>query len=257
MNAEKKVALITGSARGIGAATAKLFARQGYAVIILDVLEKGEQVCKEIEAEKGECVFWKCDVSEEAEVQEHVQKAFQKYGRIDVLINNAAVVLVKPLEETSWEEYQRVVNVNLGGTFLFCKHVLPIMKERKSGAIVNLGSVSGHVGQIDHAVYGSTKGAIIALTRALAWEVAPHRIRVNSISPGGVDTDMMRGDIDIQTDATGLPHEQVKAKMQAEQAFGRFADPSEIAEAIFFLASDAASFMTGADLLVDCGWVAK
>jgi NAD(P)-dependent dehydrogenase (short-subunit alcohol dehydrogenase family) len=149
------------------------------------------------------------------------------------------------------------VNVNLGGTFLLCKHVLPIMKQQRGGSIVNMGSVSGHVGQTDHVLYGATKGAIIALCRALAWEVAPYRIRVNSISPGSVDTPMLRGDIDTESRRTGLPFEQVKIKREAEQALGRWADPSEIAEAIYFMASSAASFITGTDLLVDSGWVAK
>jgi len=113
------------------------------------------------------------------------------------------------------------------------------------------------VGQIDHSSYGSTKGAIIAFTRALAWEVAKYGIRVNSISPGSVDTPMLRGDIQIESEKTGLPFEEVKKIREAEQAFNRWADPLEIGEAIYFLASDKASFITGTDLLVDCGWVAK
>ena len=140
---------------------------------------------------------------------------------------------------------RKVINTNLGGTFLLCKHVLPIMKEQRSGAIVNVASVSGHVGQIDHVLYGATKGAIIALTRALAWEVAAYNIRVNSVSPGSVDTPMLRGDIAIESNRTGLPFDQVKIEREAEQAFKRWADPSEIAAPIFFLASEAASFITG------------
>ncbi len=179
----------------------------------------------------------------------------QMHGRIDVLNNNAGIVLVRPLDEILWDEYQRVVNVNLGGIFLFCKHVIPVMKKQKSGSIVNMGSVSGHVGQIDHSLYGATKGAIIALTRALAWELAPWNIRVNSVSPGSVDTPMLRSDIKIESAKTGKSYEEVKKLREAEQAFKRWADPSEIAESIYFLASDAASFITGTDLLVDCGWV--
>jgi NAD(P)-dependent dehydrogenase (short-subunit alcohol dehydrogenase family) len=172
-------------------------------------------------------------------------------------VNNAGVVLVKPLEETTWDDYRRVVDVNLGGTFLLCKHVLPVMKKRRSGAIVNLASVSGHVGQTDHAVYGATKGALLSFTRALAWEVAPFGIRVNSISPGSVDTPMLRGDVELEAARYGRPVADVRADREAEQAFGRWAEPAEIAETIFFLAEPAASFVTGADLLVDCGWVAK
>jgi NAD(P)-dependent dehydrogenase (short-subunit alcohol dehydrogenase family) len=150
-----------------------------------------------------------------------------------------------------------VAAVNIGGTFLLHKYVLPVMIRQRSGAIVNLGSVSGHVGQTQHAVYGATKAAVIAFTRAMAWEMADYHIRVNSVSPGSVDTPMLRGDILLESTRTGLPFEEVKKLREAEQAFKRWADPSEIAQAIYFLASDAASFVTGSDLLVDCGWVAK
>jgi NAD(P)-dependent dehydrogenase (short-subunit alcohol dehydrogenase family) len=135
--------------------------------------------------------------------------------------------------------------------------VLPFMKQQKSGVIVNMASVSGHVGQIDHVMYGATKGAIIAMTRALAWELATYNIRVNSISPGSVDTPMLRSDIDLESRRTGTPFDQVKKEREAEQALGRWADPMEIAEPIYFLASEGASFVTGTDWLVDCGWVAK
>ena len=147
--------------------------------------------------------------------------------------------------------------MNLGGTFLTCKHVIPVMKRQDGGAIVNLGSVSGHVGQVDHSLYGATKGAIIALGRALAWELAPLGIRVVTVSPGSVDTPMLRSDIELEASKTGAPFEDVKALREQEQALGRWADPSEIAEAICFLASERASFVTGADLLVDAGWVAR
>jgi NAD(P)-dependent dehydrogenase (short-subunit alcohol dehydrogenase family) len=257
MSTEKKAAIITGGARGIGAATARLFAQKGYAVVVFDVLQEGQGLCDEIKAAGGESLFLRCDVSDEAEVRDRVAQAHEHCGRIDVLVTNAGVVLVKPLDEITWEDYQRVINTNLGGTFLLCKHVLPIMKAQRSGAIVNMASVSGHVGQVDHVLYGATKGAIIALTRALAWEVAPYNIRVNSVSPGSVDTPMLRGDIAIESKRTGLSFDQVKVEREAEQAFSRWADPAEVAAPIFFLASEAASFITGTDLLVDCGWVAR
>jgi NAD(P)-dependent dehydrogenase (short-subunit alcohol dehydrogenase family) len=257
MNSLKKVAVVTGAANGIGEATARLFARREYAVVLLDVLGRGEEVRKEIEAGGGVCVFRKCDVASEDDVAGAVEATMKTFGRIDVLNNNAGVVLVRPLDEILWDEYRRLVDVNLGGIFLFCKHVMPVMKKQKSGAIVNMGSVSGHVGQVDHSLYGATKGAIIALTRALAWELAPWNIRVNSVSPGSVDTPMLRGDIDIESKKTGKSYDEVKKIREAEQAFRRWADPAEIAEAIFFLAGGASSFITGTDLLVDCGWVAK
>jgi NAD(P)-dependent dehydrogenase (short-subunit alcohol dehydrogenase family) len=252
----KPVALITGAARGIGEATVRKFIAGGYQVVATDIIAAGEAPLLAAGPVEG-CYYVARDVANEGQVADLVRTAVDRYGRIDVLATIAGVVLVKPLDETTWEEYQRVVDVNLGGTFLLCKHVLPIMKRQRSGSIVNMGSVSGHVGQTDHVLYGATKGAIIALCRALAWEVAPYHIRVNSISPGSVDTPMLRGDIDIESRRTGLPYDQVKIKREAEQALGRWADPAEIAEAIYFMASSAASFITGTDLLVDSGWVAK
>jgi NAD(P)-dependent dehydrogenase (short-subunit alcohol dehydrogenase family) len=254
---DRHVAIVTGAANGIGEATAKLFAQNGYAVAIIDIVDRVEEVATEIRSAGGECLFMKGDVSNESDVRAFVGQVMEAYGRIDALVNNAGTVVVKPLEETDWADFKRVVDVNLGGIFLFCKHVLPIMKRQPGGAIVNMGSVSGHVGQIDHAIYGATKGAIIAFTRAVAWEVARHGIRVNSISPGSVDTPMLRSDIELESKRTGIPYEEVKKEREAEQAFNRWADPSEIAEAIYFLASEKASFITGTDLLVDCGWVAK
>jgi NAD(P)-dependent dehydrogenase (short-subunit alcohol dehydrogenase family) len=254
---DKPVAIVTGGANGIGEATAKLFAQNNYAVAIVDIVDRVEQVATEIKADGGECLFTKGDVSNESHVKAFVDQVMRAHGRIDALINNAGIVVVKPLEEIDWTDFRRVVDVNLGGIFLFCKHVLPVMKKQRSGAIVNMGSVSGHVGQIDHTVYGATKGAIIAFTRGLAWEVAQQDIRVNSISPGSVDTPMLRSDIELESRRTGIPYDRVKEEREAEQAFKRWADPREIAEAIYFLASDKASFITGTDLLVDCGWVAK
>jgi NAD(P)-dependent dehydrogenase (short-subunit alcohol dehydrogenase family) len=247
-----RVALVTGAARGIGAATARRFEAGGYHVVGADVIER--------EAVPGVADAWpleSCDVADEAAVAELVARVAERHGGIDVLVNVAGIVLVKPLEETSWDEFMRVANVNIGGTFLLCKHVIPVMKRRGGGAIVNVGSVSGHVGQVDHALYGATKAAVIAMCRALAWELAPHKIRVNSVSPGSVDTAMLRGDIALESERTGSPYGDVKKLREGEQAFGRWADPSEIAEAVYFMASAEASFVTGSDLLVDCGWTAR
>jgi NAD(P)-dependent dehydrogenase (short-subunit alcohol dehydrogenase family) len=254
---DRKVALITGSARGIGAATMEVFASHGDAVVGLDVLAEGQGIAEEICRRGQEALFLQCDVSSETQVADCVKQIQDRHNRVDVLVNNAGVVLVKPFDEITWEEFKRTVDVNLGGHFLLCKYVLPLMKQQKSGVIVNMGSVSGHVGQIDHVMYGATKGAILAMTRALAWELAPYNIRVNSISPGSVDTPMLRGDIHLESARTGKPFEEVKKEREAEQAFRRWAHPREIAEPIYFLASEGASFVTGTDWLVDCGWVAK
>jgi len=199
----------------------------------------------------------KCDISREDEVKRAVAEVNRKFGRVDCLLNIAGIVLVKPVDETTWEEYRRTMDVNFGGIFLMCKHVVPIMKRQRSGSIVNAGSVSGHVGQVRHAVYGASKGAIISFTRALAWELARYGIRVNSLSPGSVDTPMLRADVRGESKRLGVSFGRVKKEREAEQAFGRWANPREIAEAVYFLATDSSSFVTGTDLLVDCGWTAK
>jgi NAD(P)-dependent dehydrogenase (short-subunit alcohol dehydrogenase family) len=246
-----EVAIVTGAARGIGAASVRALVDDGYAVVATDIAEPSEDL-----PDAG-CTFVVGDVSEEGSVERVVEVALGEHGRVDALVNVAGIVLVKPLETTTWDEYRRTVDVNLGGTFLFCKHVIPTFKAQGSGVIVNMASVSGHVGQTEHVLYGATKGAVLAFTRALAWELAPHNVRVNSISPGSVDTPMLRGDVEIEVGLTGRPFEELKKEREAEQAFNRWADPSEIATAVSFLASSKASFVTGADLLVDCGWVAK
>jgi NAD(P)-dependent dehydrogenase (short-subunit alcohol dehydrogenase family) len=247
---EQKVVIVTGGARGIGAATSKRFTQEGWHTVGLDVgRPEGPS--------EDSTEFRFCDVTDEAAVQDVVKDVVGRHGRIDALVNVAGVVLVKPLVETEWREYRHIVDVNLGGTFLMLKHVLPVMQSQRRGSIVNLGSVSGHVGQVDHGLYGATKAAVIALCRGLSWELAPYGIRINSVSPGSVDTPMLRGDIRIESDRTGLSFDEVKAKRELEQAFGRWADPAEIASAVYFLTSSEASFVTGTDLLVDCGWVAR
>ena len=244
----KRVAIVTGAAQGIGLAVARQLHALDYSVVAIDVQDIGY-------FEFGKYI--QCDVSDESLVAEILTAVESEFGRLDVLANVAGIVLVKPFHEISWEEYRRVVDVNLGGTFLTCKHAIPVMQRTGGGSIVCMASVSGHVGQTDHALYGATKGAIISMVRALAWELAPYGIRVNSVSPGSVDTAMLRGDISIEADRLSMSFDDVKAEREAEQALGRWADPAEIAEAVCFLAGTSASFITGTDLLVDGGWVAR
>jgi NAD(P)-dependent dehydrogenase (short-subunit alcohol dehydrogenase family) len=252
---EGKVAIITGAASGIGRATAILFAEEGAKVIVADINDKdGKETVQIIKNQGKQSLFVHADVSKEPDVKNMVKTTKESYGKIDILVNNAGVVLVKPIVETTEQDFEKVVNANYKSVFLCTKHVLQYMK--KGGTIVNVASISGHVGQINHAVYGGTKGAIIALTRALAWELAPRGIRVNSISPGSVETPMLLGDVEIEAKRLGVSMDKIRKERSDIGALHRWADPKEIAEAILYLASDKSSYVTGTDLLVDAGWAA-
>jgi NAD(P)-dependent dehydrogenase (short-subunit alcohol dehydrogenase family) len=251
---KRKVAIVSGASSGIGEATAKKFHQNGYDVVAVDISDAGPAVPP---TGLSSYQFFRCDVADEASVKDMASHVLERFGQIDVLAHIAGVVLVKPIVETNWAEFQHVVNVNLGGTFLLLKYVLPVMQKQRRGSVVIMGSVSGHVGQVDHSIYGATKAAVIGLCHGLAWEMAPHNIRINSVSPGSVDTPMLRGDIEIESRATGRPFAEVRRIREAEQALSRWAQPHEVASAVAFLASDEASFITGTDLLVDGGWVAR
>jgi len=255
MDLEGKVAIITGAASGIGRATAVLFAKEGAKVVVSDINDfGGNETVKMIKKDGKQAIFVHADVSKETDVKNMVKTAKESFGKIDILINNAGNVLVKPIAETTEQDFEKVVNTNYKSVFFCTKHVLPYMK--KGSTIVNVSSISGHVGQINHAVYGGTKGAIIALTRALAWELAPLGIRVNSISPGSVETPMLLGDVEIEAKRLGVSMDKIRKERSDIGALHRWADPKEIADAILYLASDKSSYVTGTDLLVDAGWAA-
>ncbi|MGH3696136.1 MAG: SDR family NAD(P)-dependent oxidoreductase [Pseudonocardiaceae bacterium] len=249
-----RIAVVTGSTRGIGAATVERLLADGFAVVGLDVLPAPE-LSSSVPEYPERFEHHVCDVSDEEGVARVFGALRDRGDTVDVLVNVAGTVLVKPFLDTTWADYRRTLDVNLGGSILACRHAIPLMGG--GGAIINVASISGHIGQTQHAVYAASKGAILSMTRCLAWELAPLGIRVNSVSPGSVDTAMLREDIRIEAERLGLPYEQVKADREAEQALKRWARPEEVAHAIAFLASGNASFITGTDLLVDSGWVAK
>jgi len=248
---KEKVVLITGIASGIGRATATIFAQEGAKVVGADVnQEKGQEVIEAIKRAGGEAIFVEADVSETSDVKRLVKKALA-YGRIDVLFNNAGVELVKKLKDTTEEEWDRIVKINLRSVFLCCKSIIPEMIQKGGGVIINNASVAGLVGSFSPA-YSAAKGGIIALTKTLAVELASDNIRVNCICPGAIETPMLRRVLKKQGDPELIRRERVKS-----YPIGRFGKPEEIAHTALFLASDESSFMTGAVVAVDGGFTSR
>lgn len=241
-----KVALISGAARGQGEAEARLFAREGASVVLGDVRgELGEQVASEIAAAGGKAVFTQLDVSQEADWAKAVALAESTYGKLDVLVNNAAIIGLEGIMDTSIELWNRVLAVNQTGTFLGMRAAIPAMRRAGGGSIVNISSVLATMGSGNSASYTATKGAVTALTRTVAVELATENIRVNAVHPGGVETPM----------AVECLGDDVEARraLVAMHPIGRLGEPEEIATGVLFLASDDASFVTGASLVIDGG----
>jgi 3alpha(or 20beta)-hydroxysteroid dehydrogenase len=242
---QDKVAIITGGARGMGAETARLFAREGAIVIVADRLaDEGQALAAEL---GGTAVFAPLDVSDELQWKSLVSGVQERHGRIDALINNAAVLSFGELVTADVAEFDRVFAVNVRGTFLGIKHVGAIMREAGRGAIVNVSSIDGMRGANALGLYSSSKWAVRGMTKTAALELGPHGVRVNSLHPGGVNTPM--------TNPTGrsideLNHGHRRVPLQ------RIGEPSEIAAASLFLCSDEASYISAAELTVDGGWSA-
>ncbi|WXG44983.1 MAG: glucose 1-dehydrogenase [Promethearchaeati archaeon SRVP18_Atabeyarchaeia-1] len=258
MKLKNKVAIITGGSSGIGRATAVLFAKEGANVVIADTdLKGGEETLNLIKKERLDALLVKADVSKAAEVRNMVYRTIEKYGKIDILINNAGVVRVGSLDDYTEDDFDLLFRVNVKGVFLCCKYVVPHLIKQESGAIVNLASIAAHVGQVNHSLYCASKAGALAITRALALDLAPHHIRVNSISPGATDTPMLRSDVAKQAKQRNMDPEDLKKEFEAQGVLGRWAKPEEVAAGILFLASDESSYMTGADILIDGGWAAR
>jgi len=246
-----KVTLITGIASGIGRATAIIFAQEGAKIVGADIdQEKGLEAIKVIERAGGEGIFVKANVSEIRDVKKLLKKA-SVYGRIDVLFNNAGVELVKKLKDTTEEEWDKIIKANLKSVFLCCKYVIPKMIGKEGGIIINNSSVAGLVGSFSPA-YSASKGAIIAFTKTLAVELAPDNIRVNCICPGAIETPMLRRVLEKQGDPKIIRRERIRS-----YPMGRFGKPEEVAQAALFLACDESSFMTGAVIVVDGGFISR
>ncbi|MFD2333047.1 SDR family NAD(P)-dependent oxidoreductase [Cohnella sp. GCM10020058] len=244
----EKVCLITGGASGIGEVVARRFAAEGAIVAVVDIDAGGaSRVADAIAAEGGRACAVRADVSSEADVARAVAEILETYGRIDVLLNNAATILPKPLEAVSEEEWTRVISVNLKSVYLTIKHTIPALR-RSKGNIVNMASLNGLVGQKQNAVYASTKGAVIAMTKALALDYAPDGVRVNCLCPAGVMTPL------LEQWRLGQPDPEATTRLLADMhPLGRPASSEEIADAALFLASEGARFITGVALPVDGG----
>ena len=247
-----KVALITGAASGIGRATALLFAREGAAVVIADVNEPGGQsVATEITNSGGQAIFEPADVTRAGDCQRVVERTMREFGGIDVLFNNAGIIRRASVVELSEEDWDRVMAVNVKAIFLLCRQVIPIMASAGGGSIINAASGWGLAGGPRAAVYCASKGAVVLLTKAMAVDHGAQNIRVNCICPGDTDTNMLRN----EAQQLGEPNDQFLAEA-ARRPLGRVGKAEEIAQAALYLASDAASFVTGTALVVDGGGLA-
>lgn len=241
---QNKVALITGGASGIGEAAVRLFVEKGAQVIIADVnAESGKALATEL----GEQVmFVQTDVTDEVSVLQVIKEINKTYEKIDILFNNAGQMgPIKPSEQLAQTTWDQVISVNLTGVFLVTKHVVPLMAKNDGGSIINNASVLGHIGQAETLANTTTKGGVINLTRTLALEYASDNIRVNAVSPGYINTPLVQALADDK-----------KAEFIARQPLGRLGDPREVAQAVLFLASEEASFITGTNIFVDGGYSA-
>lgn len=245
-----KVALISGGARGMGAAEARLFAAEGARVIIGDILEaEGRAVETEIATKGGEAAFVRLDVTSEGDWQRAVGTAADRFGKLNVLVNNAGVGGASRLEETTVEEWNRVMDVNAKGVFLGTKAVIPVMRRSGGGSIVNISSQLGLVGMDNSSPqYQASKGAVRLLTKLTALQYARERIRANSVHPGPIVTPMTE-----RRRSDPAQHQLMISRIP----LGRFGEPDEVAYGVLYLASDESAYVTGSELVIDGGWTAQ
>lgn len=253
MRLEGKVALVTGAARGIGRGIALRFAEEGAKLGILDLDENAcQQVVDEIQQMGGEALALCADIRHESQVEAVVTKLRETFGVCTVLMNNAAVMLSGRLHETSPEDFDRCLAVNLRGTYLVSRAVIPGMLEQGSGSIIHMASVTGMLGLPGIAVYSTTKGALIALTRAMSTDYARDGIRVNSVAPGTIDSPMLHDFVAAQSNP-----DNIRQQFDAMHPIGRVGRIEEVANVCLFLASDESSFVSGSNYEVDGGLSSK
>jgi NAD(P)-dependent dehydrogenase (short-subunit alcohol dehydrogenase family) len=244
-----KVALVTGGARGIGRKTAQIFAREGARVVVVDIVaEGGEETAREIKENGGDAFFVKCDVTEAVEVEAAIRKTVHTYGQLDCAFNNAGVAIPGTTAECSEEDWDRVLDVNLKGVWLCMKYEISQMLTQGRGAIVNTSSAGGLIGTPGIAAYTASKHGVVGLTRTAALELVTAGIRVNAVCPGSVPTPMLDPVVN---------HPEMKVMLESKHPMGRFGTTEEIAEAVVWLCSDRASYVTGVAFPVDGGVTAQ
>lgn len=253
MRFQDAVAVVTGSAVGIGQATLVAFAREGARVVLVDKdMERAQPVVDQLHQEGHEVLPIRVDVANEDDVRTMIDQVTQQWHRLDILVNNAGIYLQGDVTQTSLEDWERIMRVNVTGAFLCSKYTVPPMRAQQRGVIINVASEAGLVGIKGQVVYNVSKGAMIALTRSCAVDLAAHGIRVNSVCPGTTETPLVK-------DAVQRASDPVEARRQLEvcRPANRLGTPEEIASAILYLASDEAAYATGAILSVDGGYTAQ
>jgi NAD(P)-dependent dehydrogenase (short-subunit alcohol dehydrogenase family) len=245
-----KVMIVSGGASGLGLAAGMKFAKNGYNIVIIDIdKEKGKKAEQQIKSVGTDAVFCYCDISNNEQVKEAAKVTQEKFGRADVLINNAGLEVRGSILQCTEEDWMRLYDINLKGIYYMSKAFAPFMIKQGGGAIVNTGSILGYRTVGERAAYSSSKGAIDTLTRSMAFDLAGNNIRVNCVVPGAIDTPLLRGSINSSPDPQGT-----EKFLGSKSVFGRMGTPEEVANVMYFLASDDASFVTGAAYFVDGGW---
>ena len=253
MRFEGKAVLVTGGGSGIGLATALAFAREGASVAVVDVsAERGREAVAAARAEGLEIRFIRGDVTSEADVERVVRETVAAYGRLDVVFNNAGILIEAPVHEMSGADWDRVLGVNLKGAFLVAKHAVRAMIRQGGGVIVNTGSVNSIVGDGDAAAYCASKAGVALLTKSMALAYAKAGIRVNAVCPGWVETRMFQQEADTR----GVSLGEYRTHAGTQHPIGRIGRPEEIAKVVLFLASEDSSFTTGALVVADGGYTA-